>query len=238
MAYRGIEISASVMCMDWLHLQDQLMTLEELNIDFLHFDLMDGVFVPEFSIGPLIVEKIRENTSIPSDYHVMVEEPRRIFDQFVSDDNSYFSIHYEACRNLHRELVALRKLNFNPGIVLNPATTLENIEYVIEEVKKVTIMTVNPGYVGQKMVSQTLHKVKKLYEWRKKHKFDLRIAVDGNVSFENIPKMIAAGVDVLVVGTSGLFLKNQSIEESYKKLISKIDEGMNLKEKIWKSNLV
>jgi ribulose-phosphate 3-epimerase len=230
MAYREIEISASVMCMDWLHLYDQLLALEQLNIDLLHFDLMDGVFVPEFSLGPLIVKKIRKNTTIPSDYHVMVEEPRRIFEQFVGDDGAYFSIHYEACRNLHRELVSLRKLNFKPGIVLNPATTLENIEYVIEEVSKVTIMTVNPGYVGQKMVSQTLNKVKKLNEWRNKYKYDLKIAVDGNVSFENVPKMIAAGADVLVVGTSGLFVKNQSLEESYEQLILKIDEGMEMKE--------
>tara|TARA_Y100001970_G_C14117053_1_gene794196 strand:- start:686 stop:1336 length:651 start_codon:yes stop_codon:yes gene_type:complete len=216
--------------MDWLNISDQLQTLEKLNIDYLHFDLMDGVFVPEFSLGPLIIKKIQECTNIPSDYHLMVEEPRRMFEQFFSGNGAYFSIHYEACRNLHRELVTLKKLNFNPGIVLNPATTLENIEYIIDEVSKVTIMTVNPGYVGQKMVSQTLNKVKKLNEWRNKFGFDLKIAVDGNVSFENVPNMVAAGADILVVGTSGLFVKNQNLEESYKLLISKVDEGLLMKE--------
>ena len=214
MAYRGIEISVSVLCMDWLNIKGQLQILEKLGIDFLHFDLMDGLFVPEFSMGPLIINKIRENTTIPSDYHVMVDEPRHIFEQYASEDGAFFSIHYESCRNLHRELVALKKLNFRPGLVLNPATTLENIEYVIEEVNKIVIMTVNPGYVGQKMVPQTLHKVRKLREWRDKIGYDFKIAVDGNVSFDNIPNMVAAGADVLVVGTSGLFVKGQKLEES------------------------
>lgn len=230
MSYKGIEVAASVMCMDWLYIGDQLSTLKQLEIDYLHFDIMDGVFVPTLSIGPLVVNQIRENTTIFCDYHVMVEEPRRIFEQYTADEGSYFSIHYEACRNLHRDLVLLRKLNFRPGLVLNPATTLENIEYVIEEVDKITIMMVNPGYVGQKLVPQTLDKVRKLREWRDRVRYQLKIAVDGNVSFDNIPKMIAAGADTLVVGTSGLFIKGYSLKESYQQLQAAIDEGLAMKE--------
>jgi len=229
MAYQGIEISASVMCMNWLNIKEDLKVLEDLGIDYLHFDVMDGYFVPEFSIGPLIINQIRESSIIPSDYHLMVEEPRRIFDQYVSGDGAFFSIHYEACRNLHRDLVTLRKLQFRPGLALNPATTLEHIEYVIEEVDMVTVMTVNPGYIGQKMIPQTLHKVQKLREWRDEVGYPLKIAVDGNVSIANVPKMIEAGADIIVVGSSGLFIQGQSLEESYQQLTASIDEGLNLR---------
>jgi ribulose-phosphate 3-epimerase len=230
MSYRGIEISASVMCMDWLNMMEQIKTLEELGIDYLHFDIMDGDFVPELSMGPSISRFLKESTTIPSDYHIMVEEPRYMFEHFLFDQGSYFSIHYEACRNLHRELVHLRKMGFQPGLVLNPATTLENIEYVIDEVSSILIMTVNPGYVGQQVIPQVLNKIKKLNKWRKKMNQKIRIAVDGNVSFKNIPSMVTFGADVLVVGTSSLFSKKGSLEENYKQLVKSIDAGLAIKE--------
>lgn len=226
MAHRNIEISASVICVNWLNAGEQICKLETLGIDYLHFDVMDGIFVNEFSFGPLIINQIRESSSIPSDYHIMVEEPRRTFEHYAREEGAIISLHYEACRNLHRELVTLRKMGFRPGLVLNPATTLENIEYVIEEVDRITIMTVNPGYVGAKLIPQTLEKIKRLKEWRDRVGFEFKIAVDGNVSFNNIPRMVANGADTLIVGTSGLFVRGQSLDDSYTELIRAIDMGL------------
>ena len=231
MAYRGIELSASVMCMNFLQVKDQLTIMEDLEIDYLHFDIMDGEFVPEFTMGPCIIKQLVENTKIPSDYHIMVNEPVRIFDQYLFDKDAFFAIHYESCRNLHRELVALSRLGFKPGLVLNPATTLEHIEYVIEEVDLITIMTVNPGYAGQKLVPQVIKKVKKLDDWRRENKQNKIISVDGNVSFEHIPAMVAAGADRLVLGTSSLFNSKGTLSTNYQLLSEAIDQGLELKGK-------
>jgi ribulose-phosphate 3-epimerase len=175
------------------------------------------------------VEKLKEASPIPSEYHMMVEEPKRIFEFIPKEEGAFVSLHYEACRNLHRELVTLRRMGFRPGVVVSPATTLHHIEYVIEEVDLVVVMTVNPGFPSQKMVPQTLKKIERLREWRAKAGYEIEIMVDGNVSFENIPKMVEAGADILVLGTSGLFVKGQSRSESYAKLKAVIDEGLKLR---------
>lgn len=229
MAYRGIKISPSVICMNWLDLRRELNFLQEINADFVHLDICDSYFVSEFGLPFYLVEKLKEACSIPSEYHLMVEEPKRIFEFIPQEKGAFVSLHYEACRNLHRELVTLRRMGFRPGVVLSPATTLDHIEYVIEEVDMVMVMTVNPGFPSQKMVPQTLKKIERLREWRTRVGYELEIMVDGNVSFENIPKMVEAGADILVLGTSGLFVKGLSRSESYTMLKEVIDEGLKLR---------
>ncbi len=229
MAYRDIKLSVSVICMNWLNLQPELRLMEHLNIDLLHYDVCDSYFVPEFGLPFYLIGKVMANTRIASDFHFMVQEPKRIFEFIPPQEGALVSLHYESCRNLHRELVTLRRLGFSPGVVINPATTLENIEYVIEEVDCVAIMTVNPGFPGQKMVPQCLRKIEKLRNWRDRVKYDLQIMVDGNVSLGNIPKVVAAGADILVLGTSGLFIKGQPLEQSYQQLKGAIDAGLDLR---------
>lgn len=229
MAYKGIKLSPSVMCMDWLHLAEQLSAVERFGVDYLHFDVADSYFVPEFGLPFYLTHYIADAGDLPSDYHLMVEEPKRIYDMIPRQDGTRVSIHYEACRNLHRDLVSLRRIGFVPGLIVNPATTLSHIEYVIEEVGLVTIMTVNPGSPSQKMVRQTLAKIERLREWRDRVGYELDIVVDGNVSYENIPSMIHAGADVLVLGTSGLFVKGQSLEVSCQQLCESIDQGLTLR---------
>ncbi|MBM3282682.1 ribulose-phosphate 3-epimerase [Candidatus Gottesmanbacteria bacterium] len=229
MGYQGVLLSASIMCMEWLNLKSGLDALENSIIDYLHYDIMDGYFVSNFGIPNFIIEQIKGYTKTPSDYHLMVEEPRRIFDQIIPEEDAFVSIHYEACRNLHRDLVTLRKMKFRPGIVINPATSPHNIEYIIEEVDIVVIMTVNPGLAGQNIVQQTLKKVSQLKEWRKSLGLDFKIGVDGNVSFDNIPNMVRAGADLLILGTSGLFVKEMMLRESFKRLHLVIEEGIKLR---------
>ena len=222
----NVKLSASVMCANWWELGADISKLESLNIDYLHYDIMDGFFVGDYCLGTNIINEIRKHTVIKSDYHLMVEEPMRIIENFNDiKDGDILTIHYEACRNLHRDLVKLKKMGFKAGLALNPATTINQIEYVIEEVDVIVIMTVNPGYKGQKLVPQTLKKLHALNELKNKYGYQFDIEVDGNVNPEFIPKMVSNGANILVGGSSGLFIKNQPLEKSVEEINALIMEG-------------
>ena len=214
------------MCANWMNLEKDLRILEDEQIDYIHYDLMDGFFAPDYCLGTNIINVIRQNTSIPSDYHLMVEEPSRILDNFTPDNGDILSIHYEACRNLHRDIIRIKRMGFKAGVLLNPATPISAIEYIIEEVDVITVMTVNPGYAGQKLVPQTLKKTEQLKEWRQKDNYNFDISIDGNVNSTNIPNMVAAGADILIGGSSGLFIKNQDLHESINQLRQYINCGL------------
>ncbi len=230
---KKIKITASIMCANWMHIEKDLRILEKEGIDYIHYDIMDGFFAPDYCLGTNIINEIRKNTYLLSDYHLMVEEPARILSNFTPKDGDILSIHYEACRNLHRDIIRIKQMGFKIGLVLNPATSINAIEYIIEEVDVIEVMTVNPGYAGQKLVPQTLKKIELLDQWRHKDNFNFEISVDGNVNRENIHKMVSAGADILVGGSSGLFVKGQSLEESIAKFRSYIEEGFNYGGKIW-----
>lgn len=224
---KKIKISASIMCANWMHLEDDLMMLEEEGIDYIHYDVMDGFFCPDYCMGTNIIKEIRKHTFIPADYHLMVEEPSRILQNFSdAGSNAIMQIHYEACRNLHRDLIKIKHMGFKVGVVLNPATPLNAIEYVIEELDVITVMTVNPGYAGQKLVPQTLKKIETLSEWRQKNNLRFEISVDGNVNRENIPTMVSLGCDILVGGSSGLFVKDMPLKEAILRMRGYIEEGI------------
>jgi ribulose-phosphate 3-epimerase len=221
----GVKISASVVCANWMRLEEDLRALERNNVDYVHYDIMDGFFCQDFCMGTQIIQEIRRNTRLPGDYHLMVEEPARILNSFAPGPQDILTIHYEACRNLHRDLMQVKRLGCRVGLALNPATALEAIEYVIEEVDVIMIMTVNPGYAGQKLVPQTLKKIEILRDLRAKDKLRFEISVDGNVGGPNIPQMVAAGADMLVGGSSGLFSKDCPLDESFRRLAELIAQG-------------
>lgn len=224
---RKVKISASIMCADWLHLEKDLRILEANGIDYIHYDIMDGFFCPDYCLGMSIINVIRENTTIPSDYHLMVEEPSRMLNNFTPKEGDVLSIHYEACRNLHRDIVRIKRMGFRAGVYLNPATPISAIEYIIEEIDVVSVMTVNPGYSGQKLVPQTLGKVELLKNWRYKDKFNFEIAIDGNVNEANVPSMVAAGADILIGGSSGLFINGEPLAKSISELRGYVKCGLN-----------
>jgi len=222
-----VEISASIMCIDWLHAGNQLKILEEQQVDYLHWDVIDGRFAPDFTMGSSIINKFRENSNQTSDYHLMVEEPSQLFDYFNITPGDIFTIHQECCRNLHRDLVNLRRRGARVGVALNPGTSLEVLDYIIEDVDVILVMSVNPGFMGQKLVPQTLRKIEKLRGRINDMHLDIKISVDGNVNYENIPDMVSAGADILVGGSSGLFRNDINLEDAIKHLRDRIQQGID-----------
>jgi ribulose-phosphate 3-epimerase len=227
--YKTVELSASLMCIDWLHAADQLNAIENAGIDYLHFDIVDGLFAPDFTMGSSIINKFRKASSLRSDYHLMVEEPFRLFESFEFDKSGFFTIHQESSRNLHRDLVKIRQKGAKVGVALSPATPLETLEYIIEDVDMVLIMTVNPGFKGQPIVPQVIRKIRKLSEMIKTSNLDVRISVDGNVNAKTVPDMVAAGADLLVLGSSGLFIEGKRIDQAVDEIRRAIQTGIEMR---------
>lgn len=230
--YKGISLSASLMCFDWLNAGKQLQEIENNGVDFLHLDVADGKFAKDFTMGSSIIETFRSNTKMKSDYHLMVEEPSNIFNAFQKNSGDIFTIHQETCRNLHRDLVSIRKQTpgIQVGIAISPGTSLESLEYVIEDVDVVLLMTVDPGFKGQPLVPQTIRKIKNLKNLITSMGLNAKISVDGNVEASTIPDMVAAGAEILVLGSSGLLRKDITIQDAIKNIHKAIDLGLEKRE--------
>jgi ribulose-phosphate 3-epimerase len=202
------------MCFDWKNLGQELSELIENQIDYLHFDFIDGIFAPDFGLGTSIVNSIRENVLTPADYHLMVESPSRIFDTLLLKKGDIVTIHQEATKNLHRDLMALRKLGVQVGVAINPGTHINSLDYILEELDHILIMTVNPGFKGQQLVQQSIKKISDLSLKLADLQLSPRIGVDGNVNMQTAPAMIKNGATFLVGGSSGLFVDGQSLTKS------------------------
>lgn len=213
-----IKISASVMCADFLRLEKVIRELESCKVDFLHFDIMDGHFVPNFTMGPDVLKSIRKATDLPFDTHLMVYEPEKYVETFIKAGSNIVVIHIEACVHPHRTIDLIKKYGAKAGIAINPATPLSSLDYILDEVYMVLIMAVDPGFAGQVMIPNSLNKIKELKKKIKDMGLDVNIQVDGNVSFENAPKMVSAGADILVAGTSSIFHHDVTIAEGVKRL--------------------
>ena len=214
----AIKISASVMCADFLHLEKVIKELESEKVDYLHFDIMDGHFVPNFTMGPDILKSISGMTDIPFDTHLMIYEPERYVETFIEAGSDLIVIHTEACRHLHRTIDLIKKNGAMAGVAINPATPLSALDYILEEVYLVLIMAVDPGFAGQSMIPNSIRKIGDLRKRIDSAGLDVHIQVDGNVSFENAPKMVKSGADILVAGSSSVFHKDMSIKDGIKTL--------------------
>ncbi len=214
------------MC-EWLKAEEEIQFLNEENIDLLHIDVIDGRYAPDFTMGTSIINCFRDIFKRPFDYHLMVEEPSRIFETFDIRDGDSFAIHQECCRNLHRDLITLRQMGAKVGVALSPATPISTLDYIIEDLDHVLLMTVNPGFKGQALVPQAVSKIKDLKEYIDNRGLDVAIHVDGNVSIENIPTMVSNGGDTLISGSSGMFMKEMRLKESIKIFREAISRGIN-----------
>ena len=213
------------MCANWLNLKKDLDALNKSNIDYLHLDIIDGKFAHDFTMGTSIIDNIIKNSNISLDYHLMVNEPSNIFNTFNFKKNNLVNIHQECSRNLHRDITTLKKKGLKVGCALSPATPLESLDYLLDDIDVVLIMTVNPGFKGQSFVPQMLNKIYDLKNILIKRGLNTKISVDGSVNYKTIPAMIDNGADILVLGSSSIFRENSSIKKEFQKINKLINES-------------
>jgi ribulose-phosphate 3-epimerase len=205
---------------DFSRLGDEVRAVERAGADVIHVDVMDGHFVPNITIGPLVVQGLKKLTSLPLDVHLMIEKPERYIEVFAQAGSNWITIHAEVCPHLKRMIKKIRQLNVRPGIVLKPATSLKTLYPILDDIDLVLIMSVNPGFGGQFFIPSALKKIEKLRKIVDQNSYPLEIEVDGGVKIENIREVSTAGADIFVVGT-GIF-KTKDYEETIRKLRQEI----------------
>jgi ribulose-phosphate 3-epimerase len=197
----AIRIAPSILSANFKNLQKDVKAAEEGEADIIHCDIMDGNFVPNISFGPSIVKMVDEMTGLPLDVHLMIENPDKYIGRFVRSGADMISVHAENCPHLHRTIWHIKDLGAKAGVVLNPATPLDWIKYVLTDLDYVLIMTVNPGFGGQSFISSVLPKISKLKELINEVGFDCLVEVDGGIDTETAPQVAEAGADILVAGS-------------------------------------
>ena len=213
---KQIKISASIMCADLLNLADQVRALEEGGVDYLHFDIMDGHFVPNFTFGPDILKAIDKISRLTKDVHLMIENPELYIQMFAKVGADILTVPVETCTHLHRTLSQIREKGVKAAVALNPATPLENIEYVLDDLDMVLIMTVNPGFAGQQFIPAMVKKVEKLSKMREERGLNIDIEVDGNINERTIKLLKTVGANVFVGGASSIFQPGTDIVAAVK----------------------
>lgn len=197
-----VKIAPSILSADFSKLGDEIKNVEQGGADWIHVDVMDGHFVPNITIGPLIVEAIRPVTKLPLDVHLMIENPEQYIDAFAKAGADYITVHVEACTHLHRTIHQIKEAGVKAGVVLNPATPVEMIQHVIEDVDMVLLMSVNPGFGGQKFIPSVLSKIKQVKEMAKEKGSAIEVEIDGGVNEDTAKLCMDAGATVLVAGSA------------------------------------
>lgn len=202
-----IKIAPSILSADFAKLGEEIKDVERGGADYIHVDVMDGHFVPNITIGPLIVEAIRPVTKLPLDVHLMIENPDDYIEEFARAGADYITVHVEACKHLHRTIGLIKSLGVKAGVVLNPATPVNTIQHVIKHVDMVLLMSVNPGFGGQSFIPEVLPKIREVKAMADEFNPALEIEIDGGVNEETAKLCIEAGANVLVAGSA---IYNQS----------------------------
>lgn len=211
-----VKLAPSIMCANFACLEDDIKKLEKFGVDYFHFDIMDGHFVPNLTMGPDIVRQVRKVTTVPFDIHLMVEHPEKYINTFTDAGGDLISIHVESSGDINGALKLIKDAGKKSGLVLNPETPISAVDEFLDTVSVLVIMCVSPGFAGQKMVQGSIEKISKIREKIDARHLNIEIEVDGNVGGENLPKMAAAGADILVCGTSSIFRQGIPLDESLK----------------------
>jgi len=195
-------LAPSILAADFSKLYEQVALIEKGGAHVVHIDVMDGHFVPNISFGSAVMKSLAGKTALPFDVHLMIEDPDRYMEDFVTDQTEYITVHVEACPHLHRTVQHIKSLGIKAGVSLNPATPLSALDAIIEEIDMVLIMSVNPGFGGQSFIPSSLKKISELREIRDQRNPGLVIAVDGGISLDNIEVVLDAGVELVIAGSS------------------------------------
>jgi ribulose-phosphate 3-epimerase len=202
MAYARIEIAPSILAANFAKLGDEIRTVEDAGADVIHVDIMDGHFVPNLSLGIPVVASVRKATRLPLDVHLMIEQPELYIEDFIRAGASRVLVHQEATVHLDRALAMIRELGAEAGAVINPATPVGMLSEVLDKLDTVLVMTVNPGFGGQKFIPNSYEKIRQLNQIRTRYNASFRIEVDGGVEPENTAELAQAGANTFVAGTS------------------------------------
>ena len=194
------KLAPSILDVDFAHLEREIKKIENGGADLLHLDIMDGNFVPNISFGPRIVESIKSITSLPLEVHLMVEKPENHIKSFINAGGDIIIVHYETSKHLDRLIQTINEAGVKSGIALNPATTLSVIEYLINKIDILLLMTVNPGFGGQKFIPEMIAKIEKARKIIDNQKKSISLAVDGGINLDNIYQVVKAGAEIIVVG--------------------------------------
>jgi ribulose-phosphate 3-epimerase len=218
-----VKIFPSILSADFAHLGRQVSEAEEAGASGIHVDVMDGHFVPNLTIGPLVVQAVRKTTSLPLDVHLMIEAPERYVGEFAKAGADIISVHQEACPHLHRVIQQIKSLGKQAGVVINPATPAATLEEIINAVDLVLVMSVNPGFGGQSFIDSSVDKIRRVRQLLTAQQAKAELEVDGGIDPQTAPRVVKAGASMLVAG-SAIFQANVSVSQAIARLRASISD--------------
>lgn len=210
-----IQLAPSILSADFSRLAESVAQIEKGGAHLIHVDVMDGHFVPNISFGAPVMKSLCGKTQMPFDVHLMIENPDQYIENFVTEQTEYITVHQEACVHLNRTISHIKSLGVKAGVSINPATSLSTLDCILEDVDLVLLMSVNPGFGGQKLISSILQKAKTLSRMKKDGGMDFKIEIDGGITLANVREAVDAGVEIIVAGSSvfGTESPEQSVKE-------------------------